>query len=99
MDLPVHKKIGQLNLHLFFTHVHAADLAQKALDLTATRLKFHSHNADLSIQNAEKTIFEDESFNHLNCQGVIHHTADTDRAARKICLILKPSNSASISLY
>ena len=82
-----------------FTHVSAADLTQKALDLTATRLELNNLKADLSLQNAEKTNFEDESFDHVNCQGVIHHTPDTHAAVKEISRILKPGGSASISVY
>ena len=82
-----------------FTHVYAADLTQKALDLTAIRLAFSNLKADLSLQNAEKTSFEDESFDHVNCQGVIHHTPDTHAAVKEISRILKPNGSASISVY
>ena len=82
-----------------FTNVHAADLTEKALELTATRLKLNKLKADLSLQNAEKTNFEDESFDHVNCQGVIHHTPDTHAAVKEICRILKPGGSASISVY
>ena len=82
-----------------FTHVHAADLTEKALELTATRLELNNLKADLSLQNAEKTNFEDESFDHVNCQGVIHHTPDTHAAVKEIFRILKPGGSASISVY
>jgi SAM-dependent methyltransferase len=82
-----------------FTDVHASDLTHKALELTATRLDLHGLKADLSLQNAEKTSFEDESFDHVNCQGVIHHTPDTNSAVKEIFRILKPGGSASISVY
>jgi len=82
-----------------FTQVHAADLTEKALELTATRLELNNLKADLSLQNAEKTNFKDESFDHVNCQGVIHHTPDTDAAVKEIFRILKPGGSASISVY
>ena len=84
---------------LGFTRIHAADLTQKALDLTATRLKLLNLRADLSLQNAEKTSFKDRSFDHINCQGVIHHTPDTKAAVQEISRILKPDGSASISVY
>lgn len=79
--------------------MHAVDLTQKALDLTATRLKLLNFRADLCLQNAEKTSFKDRSFDHINCQGVIHHTPDTKAAVQEISNILKPGSSASISVY
>ena len=82
-----------------FINLHAADLTQKALELTANRLEQLNLKADLSLQNAEKTNFEDQSFDHVNCQGVIHHTPDTNAAVQEISRILKPDGSASISVY
>ena len=82
-----------------FINLYASDLTQKALELTAKRMELLNLKADLSLQNAEKTSFDDESFNHVNCQGVIHHTPDTNAAVKEICRILKPGGSASISVY
>ena len=53
----------------------------------------------ISLQNAEKTNFKDKSFDHDNCQGVIHHNPNTRAALKEICRILKPSGSANISLH
>lgn len=82
-----------------FTNLHAADLTQNAIGLTSKRLKLQNLKADLTLQNAEKTTFPDESFDHINCQGVIHHTPDTTAAVQEICRILRSNGTASISVY
>jgi ubiquinone/menaquinone biosynthesis C-methylase UbiE len=80
-------------------HLHAADLTQQALTLTAKRLEVYGLRAELSQQNAESLLFDDCSFDHVNCQGVIHHTPDTQAAISEIARVLIPGGTASISVY
>lgn len=80
-------------------NLHAADLTQHALELTQRRLDSYGVSAALSIENAERLSFADASFDHVNCQGVIHHTPDTEAAVAEIARVLKPGGTASISVY
>ena len=50
-------------------------------------------------QNAESTTFGDQLFDHVNCQGVIHHTPDTQATVKEIARVLKVDGTASISVY
>lgn len=78
---------------------YSGDLTQKALDTTRLRLEQNGLKADLSIQNAEKMTYESNFFDHVNCQGVIHHTPNTEKTVEEIARVLKPGGSASISVY
>ncbi len=78
---------------------YSADLTQTALDITEKRLAAYGLKSNLSLQNAEKMTFADNFFNHVNCQGVIHHTPDTDAAIKEIARVLKPGGTACISVY
>ena len=49
--------------------------------------------------NAEKIDFPDETFDFVNCQGVIHHTPDTQSCANEIYRVLKTGGRASVSVY
>ena len=80
-------------------NLEAADLTQKALEITKRRLELHGARAELSLQNAEKLGFEACTFDHVNCQGVIHHTPDTSKAVAEIARVLKTNGTASISVY
>jgi ubiquinone/menaquinone biosynthesis C-methylase UbiE len=80
-------------------NLHAADLTQNALAITVKRLEAYGVSADLSQQNAEQLTFDDCTFDHINCQGVIHHTPNTDRAIFEMARVLKPGGTASISVY
>ena len=94
--------IGFWTIELLLHHPYqlvAADLTQRALDLTAKRLEMYGLEAELRKENAERMTFPDETFDHINCQGVIHHTPDTARAVSEIARVLKPGGTANISVY
>lgn len=77
----------------------AADLTQAALGLAAQRCEYYGVTATLQQENAESLSFPDASFDHVNCQGVIHHTPDTEAAVREIARVLRPGGTATISVY
>lgn len=77
----------------------AADLTEQALAITAKRLKVYGIKAELTQQNAEEMLLETGGFDHVNCQGVIHHTPNTEATIREIARVLKPDGTASISVY
>jgi SAM-dependent methyltransferase len=78
---------------------YSGDLTENALAITKKRLATYGMKSDLSIQNAEKMTYKDKFFDHVNCQGVIHHTPDTDATVREIARVLKKGGTASISVY
>ena len=80
-------------------HIVAADLTPAALAHTRKRLVIYGVQAELREENAERLSFADGSFDHVNCQGVVHHTPDTERALAEIARVLKPGGTASISVY
>ncbi|MDQ2105347.1 class I SAM-dependent methyltransferase [Azospirillum isscasi] len=77
----------------------AADLTEAALRLVRERLRQAGLEAETRIENAEALTFPDGTFDHVNCQGVVHHTPDTPRAIAEIARVLKPSGTAGISVY
>lgn len=76
----------------------AADLSEQSLQLAEKRLAGASGIA-FQIENAEALTFPNATFDHCNCQGVIHHTPHTDTAMREIARVLKPGATASVSVY
>jgi SAM-dependent methyltransferase len=77
----------------------AADLTPRALDMTRRRLAQLGAEAELREENAEALSFADGSFDHVNCQGVVHHTPDTARAVGEIARVTRPGGTASLSVY
>jgi SAM-dependent methyltransferase len=77
----------------------SADLTQQANDITRKRLALFRLKADVRIENAEDLTFSDNSFDHVNCQGVIHHTPNTEACVSEISRVLRPGGTACISVY
>lgn len=82
-----------------YKYITAADLTHNALILTRKRCMLYDVSANFSQQNAEQLAFKDASFAHVNCQGVIHHTLDTEGCIREIARVLEEGGTASISVY
>lgn len=82
-----------------FKNLYGVDLTSAAIELSKKRAELYGFDVQLSMQNAEELTFPDSSFDHVNCQGVIHHTPNTDKAVAEISRILKAGGSASISVY
>lgn len=84
---------------LGYTNITAADLTEEALSLTKLRLSQNGFDATFAHENAENLSFANGSFDHVNCQGVIHHTPNTQSTISEIARLLKPGGTASISVY
>jgi SAM-dependent methyltransferase len=81
------------------SHIVAADITPKAMEITQQRIETYTVQANIIQENAEAMSFPDNSFDHVNCQGVIHHTPNTAGAIAEIARILKTGGTASISVY
>jgi len=82
-----------------FKNIIAADLTKNALRLTRQRAELFGVVIELKQENAENLSFKENSFDHVTCQGVIHHTPDTKKSVSEIARVLKPGGTASISVY
>ena len=82
-----------------YKNMYSADLTQTALDNTKKRLEIYGLKSNLSIQNAENMTYDDDFFDHINCQGVIHHTPDTEKTVQEMARVLKNDGTAYISIY
>jgi len=79
--------------------MYSSDLTNMAIETTKKRLELFGVSSSLSIQNAESMTYKDSFFNHINCQGVIHHTPDTEKTVKEMARVLIPNGSAFISVY
>ncbi len=82
-----------------YSNLTGADLSDASLEIARKRCALYGVDAALHQANAEALVFADASFNHVNCQGVIHHTPDTKAALDEIARVLKPGGTASVSVY
>lgn len=82
-----------------YSNMYSADLTQTAIETTQKRLKLYNVESNLSIQNAECMTYESNFFSHINCQGVIHHTPNTEKTIEEMARVLKTNGTAYISIY
>ena len=80
-------------------NITAADLTDAALGLAESRCRLNGVSATFQRENAESLSFPDARFTHVNCQGVIHHTPNTEACLREIARVLEKGGTASVSVY
>ncbi len=82
-----------------FTRVSACDLTEAAVDLTNRSLDLFGLKAAVQVGDAEALPYPDQSFDHVNCQGVIHHTPAPHRAIEEFARVLTPGGTVCLSVY
>ncbi|QNM91541.1 class I SAM-dependent methyltransferase [Aliarcobacter cryaerophilus] len=82
-----------------YKNMYSADLTNMAIETTKKRLELYELKSNLSIQNAESMTYDDCFFEHINCQGVIHHTPNTEKTVEEMARVLKSNGTAYISVY
>lgn len=82
-----------------FANVTGADISAESLKIAARRCALLGFDWNLVEENAEALSFPDRAFEHVNCQGVIHHTPHPDRVLAEISRVLAPGGTVSISVY
>lgn len=80
-------------------NIVAADLTENGISLAQKRCATYGIHAKLCVQNAEELGFRNETFSHVNCQGVIHPTPSTEACIKEISRVLKKDGTACISVY
>lgn len=79
--------------------VHACDLTERAVEITRRRLQLFGLQADVQLGNAEQLPYPDASFDHVNCQGVIHHTPNPQACVAEFHRVLRPGGTLCLSVY
>lgn len=82
-----------------YENVSACDLTQTAVDLTEKSLELFGLRAHVAIGNAEDLPYASKCFDHVNCQGVIHHTPNTIQCVREFHRVLKKDGTVCFSVY
>jgi ubiquinone/menaquinone biosynthesis C-methylase UbiE len=80
----------------------AVDYTPERVECTAKKLKLLEdvEGSGRSLRaDAEKLPFEDNTFDIVHSNGVLHHTPDTSKAIREVYRVLKPGGRAIIMLY
>jgi SAM-dependent methyltransferase len=82
-----------------FIKVTGCDLTQAAVDLTNRSIELFGLNGRAEVGNAEDLPYGNEAFDHVNCQGVIHHTPEPRQAVKEIARVLAPGGTVCLSVY
>jgi ubiquinone/menaquinone biosynthesis C-methylase UbiE len=75
------------------------DLTNAAAEITAKRLKLFKISGTVLQMDAERLQFPDQSFDYVWSWGVIHHSADTNRALAEIHRVLRPGGKFAAMVY
>ena len=79
--------------------LHGIDLTPRAIEHTTARFSILGLKSTLSVGNAEKLDFKDQSFDLVYSWGVIHHSPDTQAACDEIFRVLRKGGTAKIMVY
>ena len=79
--------------------VYAVDLTEKAAGLARKRLGLYGLEGSISISDSENLPFQTDSFDLVYSWGVIHHTPNTEAAAKEIMRVCKPGGHVLVMLY
>lgn len=79
--------------------VHAIDIADNAVALTNKMLEVLDLKANVQVANAEELPFEDNTFDFVSSNGVLHHAPRMQQAINEAYRVLKPGHEAVISIY
>lgn len=84
-----------------YFNLSACDITAAGVNLTKKSLEIFGlkTNGEIIEGNAEELPFPSESFDHINCQGVIHHTPNTAKCIQEFYRVLKPGGTVCFSVY
>ena len=75
------------------------DLTPRSIELSRLHFALYEERAEFLIADAERLPFDDESFDAVYSNGVLHHTPGTLEAIREIHRVLRPGGLARVMLY
>jgi SAM-dependent methyltransferase len=75
------------------------DLTPAAIDATREHFEILGLPGTFQTENAERLSFRDASFDIVYSNGVLHHTANPERAVAEVHRVLRPGGRAIVMLY
>lgn len=75
------------------------DLTPRCIELTRQRLAQEGIESNLSVMDAERLTFPDDSFDCVYSFGVLHHTAAAEKAFAEVRRVLRPGGLFIGGLY
>lgn len=78
---------------------YGVDLTPRHVELARLHLESWGLEADVRVGDAESLPFDDETFDRVTSNGVLHHTPDMPTALREVHRVLRPAGEARIIVY
>jgi len=80
------------------------DVSPASLALATRRLALHDQATGrfelVQVSDSDSRIpLADDSVDHVNCQGVLHHTSHPDEVLAELARVLRPGGTATIMVY
>lgn len=79
--------------------VYAVDISSKAVELTKRSFEMYGLKGNIQVGNVEALPYENNYFDYLVSNGVIHHTPHSEQAVSEFYRVLKPGGLASVCVY
>jgi len=78
---------------------YGVDLSNEHLSISKKRFQLFGLKGNFRIADAENLPFDDNSFDMVYSNGVIHHTPDTQKTVDEIYRVLRPGGKAVVMVY
>jgi ubiquinone/menaquinone biosynthesis C-methylase UbiE len=75
------------------------DLTPRSIEITRHRFELYGERGDFVLSDGERLPFNNEAFDVVYSNGVLHHTPDTAGAIREVHRVLAPGGTAKVMLY
>lgn len=79
--------------------IRGIDLTPRHVELAQMHVAALGLEAEIVLGDAETLPFEDQSFDRVSSNGVLHHTPDIVAAMREIHRVLRPGGEARVLVY
>ena len=76
--------------------LYGSDISLNSINIAKKRV---SNKVKFNLQKDEYLDFPSNFFNHINCQGVLHHTTHPNILMSEIFRVLKKGGTGSVSVY
>jgi SAM-dependent methyltransferase len=91
-------------LHSRAARIVGVDVSPTALELARARVALHGLAPGrvelVQTSDGDATLpFDDSSFDHVNCQGVLHHTSDPESILRELHRVLRRGGTGGVMVY
>lgn len=98
---PGHDLVG-FGTYSNYQYLAGVDISGTSVTEAKSRISLHGISADVMLlqETSDSNLpFEDESFDHIHCSGVLHHTPDPVVILKEMKRILKPNGTINIMVY